>query len=101
MFNDYLPASMKPDKAAVIYADDPRGAQLIAACRAQGLAVWSYGDERLIGMSVRRKLPLTSGGIRGEIQAKERRSEELLRRWSALSTCKISWALSGSAAPWD
>ena len=71
LFNDYLPASVKPDKAAVIYADDPRGEQLIAACRAQGLAVWSYGaggdwDVRPV------EVVADFSGIRGEIRAKER-----------------------------
>jgi len=72
LFIDYLPASMKSDKAAVIYAEDPHGAQLIAACRAQGLAVWSYGargdwDVRPVAVTT------DSGGIRGEVRAKERR----------------------------
>jgi UDP-N-acetylmuramoyl-L-alanyl-D-glutamate--2,6-diaminopimelate ligase len=72
LFNDYLPASVKPHKAAVIYGNDPRGAQLIAACRAQGLAVWSYGDG---GDWDVRPMQVTTGvdGVRGEIQAKERR----------------------------
>ena len=72
LFNDYLPASVKPDKAAVIYGNDPRGAQLIVACRAQGLAVWSYGDGADWDV---RPVQVTTGvdGIRGEIQAKERR----------------------------
>jgi UDP-N-acetylmuramoyl-L-alanyl-D-glutamate--2,6-diaminopimelate ligase len=72
LFIDHLPASMKPNKAVVIYADDPRGAQLIAACRTQGLAVWSYGTRG--DWDVRPVEVVTdSGGIRGEVQAKERR----------------------------
>ncbi|HET9916647.1 MAG TPA: UDP-N-acetylmuramoyl-L-alanyl-D-glutamate--2,6-diaminopimelate ligase [Candidatus Binatia bacterium] len=72
LFDDYLPASVKPDKAAVIYADDPRGEQLIAACRAQGLAVWSYGNR---GKWDVRPVQVTAdaSGIRGEIKARERR----------------------------
>jgi UDP-N-acetylmuramoyl-L-alanyl-D-glutamate--2,6-diaminopimelate ligase len=72
LFDDYLPASVKADKAAVIYADDPRGEQLIAACRAQGLVVWSYGDR---GKWDVRPVQVTvdASGIRGEIKAKERR----------------------------
>jgi len=72
LFNDYLPASAKSGKAAVIYADDPRGERLIADCRAQGLALWSYGARG--DWDVRPVQVVTdAGGIRGEIQAKERR----------------------------
>ncbi len=72
LFNDYLPASVKPNKAAVIYGGDPRGEGLIAACRAQSLAVWSYGDS---GHCDVRPAQVTSdvGGIRGVIHAKNRR----------------------------
>jgi len=72
LFDDYLPASAKPDKAAVIYADDPRGERLLALCQAQGLAVWSYG---VVGNRDVRPVQITTGvdGIYGEIQAKQRR----------------------------
>ena len=72
LFNDYLPASAKQDKAAVIYGDDARSEQLIAVCRAQGLAVWSYGTA---GDWDVRPVQVTTdvGGIYGEIQAKHRR----------------------------
>ena len=72
LFNDYLPASAKQDKAAVIYGDDARGEQLIAACRAQGLPVWSYGEGS--DCDVRPVQVMTDvGGVYGEIQAKQRR----------------------------
>jgi UDP-N-acetylmuramoyl-L-alanyl-D-glutamate--2,6-diaminopimelate ligase len=72
LFNDYLPASVKPHKAAVIYGRDPRGAQLIATCRAQGLAVWSYGDSGAWDVGPA-QVSTDVSGIRGEIRAKERR----------------------------
>ena len=70
LFTDYLKLSRKPNKAAVIYGDDPRGPQLMALARDAGLAVWSYGaNERCdihpldVEMDVR--------GLRASIQAKE------------------------------
>ncbi|HWH79575.1 MAG TPA: Mur ligase family protein, partial [Candidatus Binatus sp.] len=44
LFTDYLKASPKPRKAAVIFAEDPRAGELIAMARSAGLAVWSYGE---------------------------------------------------------
>ena len=75
LFNDYLPASVKAHKAAVIYGNDPRGEQLIATCRAQGLAVWSYGDSGAWDVCPVQvsQVAIDVGGIRGEIRAKERR----------------------------
>ena len=75
LFNDYLPASVKPHKAAVIYGNDPRGEQLIANCRAQGLAVWSYGDSGAWDVCPAQvsQVAIDVRGIRGEIRAKERR----------------------------
>jgi UDP-N-acetylmuramoyl-L-alanyl-D-glutamate--2,6-diaminopimelate ligase len=93
LFDDYLPASAKPDKAAVIYADDPRGERLLALCQAQGLAVWSYGA---VGNWDVRPVQITTGvdGIHGEVQAKQRRVK-IASPWWALSTCKIFSAQSG------
>jgi UDP-N-acetylmuramoyl-L-alanyl-D-glutamate--2,6-diaminopimelate ligase len=75
LFNDYLPASVKPHKAAVIYGNDPRGSQLIDICRAQGLAVWSYGDSGAWDVCPAQvgQVAMDRGGIRGEVRAKERR----------------------------
>ena len=72
LFDDYLPASVKVNKAAVIYGNDERAESLIATSRTQGLAVWSYGES---GPWDVRPLQMTTdvGGIRGEVQAKERR----------------------------
>jgi len=72
LFDDYLPASVKTHKAAVIYGNDERADRLIATSRARGLAVWSYGESG--PWDVRPSQIATDvGGIRGEIQAKERR----------------------------
>ncbi|MGZ8494982.1 MAG: UDP-N-acetylmuramoyl-L-alanyl-D-glutamate--2,6-diaminopimelate ligase [Candidatus Binatia bacterium] len=75
LFNDYLPASVKPRKAAVIYGRDPRGEQLITTCRAQGLAVWSYGESGAWDVCPVQvsQVAIDVSGIRGEIRAKERR----------------------------
>ncbi|HXG50098.1 MAG TPA: UDP-N-acetylmuramoyl-L-alanyl-D-glutamate--2,6-diaminopimelate ligase [candidate division Zixibacteria bacterium] len=47
LFTDYLPASTKPGKAAVIHGGDPRGPELLERARRAGARVLSYGrDER-------------------------------------------------------
>ena len=71
LFTDYLRVSQKPNKAAVIYGDDPRGSELMALARAAGLAVWSYGGSPrcdIHPLDVERDVR----GLRGSIQAKER-----------------------------
>ncbi|MGH7873377.1 MAG: UDP-N-acetylmuramoyl-L-alanyl-D-glutamate--2,6-diaminopimelate ligase [Candidatus Binatia bacterium] len=71
LFTDYLRVSQKPNKAAVIYGDDPRGPELMALARAAGLAVWSYGESPrcdIHPLDVERDVR----GLRGSIQAKER-----------------------------
>ena len=45
LFTDYLSVSPKVRKAAVIYADDSRGAELAAMAHEHGLAVWTYGED--------------------------------------------------------
>lgn len=71
LFTDYLPASGKPNKAAVIFGDDPRGPKLIAKASAAGLQVWSYGESRRWDVH-----PITVAkdvaGLRGKIQARDR-----------------------------
>jgi UDP-N-acetylmuramoyl-L-alanyl-D-glutamate--2,6-diaminopimelate ligase len=71
LFTDYLPASRKPRKAAVIYGEDPRGRQLIERLRSSDLELWSYGEGEALDVhpvNVRRDV----GGLRGTIQARER-----------------------------
>lgn len=44
LFTDYLKVSAKPRKAAVIYAGDGRGQELVRRVRDLGLGVCSYGE---------------------------------------------------------
>jgi UDP-N-acetylmuramoyl-L-alanyl-D-glutamate--2,6-diaminopimelate ligase len=44
LFTDYLPASGKSAKAAVINGDDARGRELLSQAQRVGLATWSYGS---------------------------------------------------------
>jgi UDP-N-acetylmuramoyl-L-alanyl-D-glutamate--2,6-diaminopimelate ligase len=74
LFTDYLKISPKPDKAAVIYGEDPRGDELFAMARAQGLDLWSYGEGQawdVHPLSVTKDV----SGCRGKIQAKGRSLE--------------------------
>ena len=69
LFTDYLPASCKPRKAAVIFGDDPRGQELLQKLRSSALDLWSYGEspERDVHpLKVERDV----NGLRGEIQAR-------------------------------
>jgi len=45
LFTDYLKVSVKPKKAAVIYAEDARGRELLDKLRDSGLETWSYGED--------------------------------------------------------
>ena len=70
LFTDYLEASSKPHKAAVIYGDDPRGRQLIDKIRSHHFDLWSYGEGQACDVhpvSVDRDVR----GLRGIIQARE------------------------------
>jgi len=74
LFTDYLKVSVKRNKAAVIYADDPRGRELIAKLDSENLEVWSYGEGRqwdIYPLNVERDV----GGLRGRIHAKKRTVE--------------------------
>jgi UDP-N-acetylmuramoyl-L-alanyl-D-glutamate--2,6-diaminopimelate ligase len=71
LFTDYLPASAKPDKAAVIFGDDPRGPELMAKARAAGLQVWSYGESGnwdIHPLAIDKDV----AGLRGTIKARDR-----------------------------
>jgi UDP-N-acetylmuramoyl-L-alanyl-D-glutamate--2,6-diaminopimelate ligase len=69
LFSDYLSASPKADKAAVIYGEDPRGEALSNLARAHGLDVWTYGEGPAWDVH-----PVTIekdvAGLRGKIVAK-------------------------------
>ena len=45
LFTDFLKVSVKPKKAAVIYAEDARGRELLHKLRDSGLETWSYGED--------------------------------------------------------
>ena len=71
LFTDYLAASSKPKKAAVIYGEDQRGRELLERLRSGDLDVWSYGEAPecdVHPLDVERDV----GGLRGEIQARDR-----------------------------
>jgi UDP-N-acetylmuramoyl-L-alanyl-D-glutamate--2,6-diaminopimelate ligase len=74
LFTDYLKASPKPRKAAVIYGQDPRGRDLIEKARSADVEVWSYGEGLqwdVHPVNVENDV----GGLRGTIQAKEQMIE--------------------------
>jgi UDP-N-acetylmuramoyl-L-alanyl-D-glutamate--2,6-diaminopimelate ligase len=70
LFTDYLQASAKPRKAAVIYGADPRGRELIEQVRSTGVEAWSYGEDRRWDVHPV-NVENVVGGLRGTIQAKE------------------------------
>jgi UDP-N-acetylmuramoyl-L-alanyl-D-glutamate--2,6-diaminopimelate ligase len=74
LFTDYLNVSAKAEKTAVIYGEDPRGPELMAKARAGGLKVWSYGEGSrwdIHPVNVESDID----GLRGAIQARERKIE--------------------------
>jgi UDP-N-acetylmuramoyl-L-alanyl-D-glutamate--2,6-diaminopimelate ligase len=74
LFTDYLKVSVKAERAAVIYGEDPRGPELIAKVRKEGLKVWSYGEGSQWDVH---PLNVESdvGGLRGTIKAQDRKIE--------------------------
>ena len=74
LFTDYLKASTKPRKTAVIYGDDPCGSRLIEQLGSSGLEVWSYGEGKQWDVHPL-KVERDVGGLRGTIQAREQRIE--------------------------
>jgi UDP-N-acetylmuramoyl-L-alanyl-D-glutamate--2,6-diaminopimelate ligase len=70
LFTDYLEASSKPRKGAVVYGDDPRGRQLLEKIRSYDFDLWSYGMGQecdVHPVNVERDVK----GLRGAIQARE------------------------------
>jgi UDP-N-acetylmuramoyl-L-alanyl-D-glutamate--2,6-diaminopimelate ligase len=70
LFTEYLPASEKAKKAAVINAGDPRGTELLARVQELGLDALSYGREGdwdIHPLKVRSDV----SGLSGSIKAKE------------------------------
>ena len=74
LFTDHLASSAKPERSAVIYGADPRGAELIEAIRAKRIDIWSYGEGSQWDVH---PLEVESdvAGLRGKIRAKERTIE--------------------------
>jgi UDP-N-acetylmuramoyl-L-alanyl-D-glutamate--2,6-diaminopimelate ligase len=78
LFTDYLPASAKSAKAAVINGDDARGRELLVRAQRAGLTTWSYGcrDEWDINpLQVHHDLSGQSGKIKVKDQVFEFSSE--------------------------
>jgi UDP-N-acetylmuramoyl-L-alanyl-D-glutamate--2,6-diaminopimelate ligase len=69
LFTDYLKSSSKPNKAAVIYGEDPRAEELLNQLRGQRLELWTYGESErwdVHPVSVQSDV----AGLRGTIQVK-------------------------------
>ncbi|HEY1265885.1 MAG TPA: UDP-N-acetylmuramoyl-L-alanyl-D-glutamate--2,6-diaminopimelate ligase [Candidatus Binatia bacterium] len=70
-FTDYLPASGKKKKSAVIHGSDPRGPELLEKSAARGLDTVSYGRDAKWDVH---PVNITGdlGGLRGELRMRER-----------------------------
>ena len=69
LFTDYLSASPKPHKAAVIFGEDPRAQELFGMLRGTNIDVWSYGEGSpwdVRPLRVERDVK----GLRGTVQAR-------------------------------
>jgi UDP-N-acetylmuramoyl-L-alanyl-D-glutamate--2,6-diaminopimelate ligase len=70
LFTDYLNASPKPHKAAVIFGEDPRAQELFGMLRGTNVEVWSYGEGTtwdVRPLQVERDVK----GLRGAVQARK------------------------------
>jgi UDP-N-acetylmuramoyl-L-alanyl-D-glutamate--2,6-diaminopimelate ligase len=71
LFTDYLAGSAKLKRSAVIYGEDPRGAELIEMLRGTGVNIWSYGEQDqwdIHPLEVKSDV----AGLKGKIIAKDR-----------------------------
>ncbi len=71
LFTDYLEASVKPKKAAVICAEDARGRELLDKLRDVGFETWSYGVDHQWDIHLI-ELQSDVGGLRGRLEFKGR-----------------------------
>jgi UDP-N-acetylmuramoyl-L-alanyl-D-glutamate--2,6-diaminopimelate ligase len=74
LFTDYLPASAKSTKAAVINGGDARGRELLGKAQRAGLTTWSYGSGEewdIKPLQVRQHV----SGQSGKIKVKDRMIE--------------------------
>ena len=70
LFTDYLSASPKPHKAAVIFGEDPRAQELFGMLRGTNIEIWSYGDGAqwdVRPLQVERDVK----GLRGTVEARK------------------------------
>jgi UDP-N-acetylmuramoyl-L-alanyl-D-glutamate--2,6-diaminopimelate ligase len=70
LFTDYLNASPKPRKAAVIFGEDPRAQELFEMLRRTNIEAWSYGEGPrwdVRPLQVERDVK----GLRGTVQARK------------------------------
>ena len=74
LFTDYLSASPKADKAAVIFGEDARAQELFRMLRGKDIELWSYGEGPqwdVRPLEVERDV----NGLRGTIQARQTQIE--------------------------
>ena len=74
LFTDYLSASIKPRKTAVIYGEDDRGRQLIERLNRGAVDVWSYGEQSRWDVHPLH-VDCDVTGLRGTIQARDQTVE--------------------------
>ena len=72
LFTDYLRVSVKPKRAAVIYAGDSRGSELLCKVRDAGLEVCSYGEDNEWDIHPV-KVQSDVSGLRGQLAFKRNR----------------------------
>ncbi|HXV83557.1 MAG TPA: UDP-N-acetylmuramoyl-L-alanyl-D-glutamate--2,6-diaminopimelate ligase [Candidatus Binatia bacterium] len=71
LFTDYLKASVKPKKAAVIYGGDARGKELLQKVRNLGLEALGYGEDKEWDIHPV-KVQSDVGGLKGQLAFKSR-----------------------------
>jgi UDP-N-acetylmuramoyl-L-alanyl-D-glutamate--2,6-diaminopimelate ligase len=71
LFTDHLKMSVKPNKAAVVFAQDPKGRDLLKQVGDLGIDTWSYGEDRewdICPINVQSDV----AGLRGQLSVKSR-----------------------------
>jgi UDP-N-acetylmuramoyl-L-alanyl-D-glutamate--2,6-diaminopimelate ligase len=71
LFTDYLKASAKPQKTAVIHGGDAKGRELLRRASEAGLETWSYGLDREWDIHPV-KVQSDMAGLKGQLQIKGR-----------------------------
>ncbi|HEX2226178.1 MAG TPA: UDP-N-acetylmuramoyl-L-alanyl-D-glutamate--2,6-diaminopimelate ligase [Candidatus Binatia bacterium] len=74
LFTDHLAHSAKPKRSAIVYAGDPRGAELVKMLNATDVDVWTYGEDSHCDVHPVQVLSDVTG-IRGQISVKGRALE--------------------------